>query len=741
LATEKNSIGRCDLDTPGDVSGLISQAWRLRARTELGAAALNCEKALKLKPENDEGWHLLGLVRWDLGEREAGIACLRRAIELNPRQPLHYNTLGVMLIEAGDHVCAGTCLEAALKLSPGFHDARSNMGLALFHRNKLGPARRCFEEVLRSDPDHREALANLGMVHLAAGEMRQAALAYEKALSTNPDHPRWQGNLGAAYLAMARFEDAARCFRSALSALPDNSSYFVSLGIALRAMGDYQGSIEVLEYALKVAADSGPALANLVVAYQQTCQWTKLGPLVRRLDDLLQASLAKGTLPVEQPLMHVRRCAEPAVNLAVARAWSRDAERRALKSAERVIHSPPCPSDRITVGYLSYDFRDHPVSHQLFPLFGLHDRCRFRVKTFSMGPDDGSTFRRDIRNNSEVFIDLNGEGLSQVVRKIVEQRVDILIDLMGHTHHNRMEVLALRPAPLQVSWLGFLASTGADFIDYIIADKVVVPEAQAGYYSEKIIRMPHCYQMNHRFLSNNPLPERRGDWHLPEDGFVFCCFNQAYKIEPDLFSTWMHILNRVPQSVLWLFCEQPSVAGRLRQVAMDCRIDPQRIVFAGKLPLKRHLCRLRLADLALDTMTYNGGATTANCLLAGVPVLTVLGNHWVSRMSASHLLSAGLPELVARDLSAYEAEAIHLAQHPHELDALRHRLRCAHADAPLFRPEEFVKDLEAAYEIIWQRRLNGQAPADIWLDSAASSSARSPSDGWTASPQRMDARQ
>jgi protein O-GlcNAc transferase len=742
LATGNNSIERFDPDTSVDGAGVISHAWRMRAHGDLNAAAQSCERALRHFPEMDEGWHLLGLVRWDLGNREPGIACLKHAIELNPVQPQHYNTLGVMLIETGDYISAEACLDKALEMAPGFHDARSNLGLALFHRKKLTQARRCFLEVLKNIPGHCEALANLGMVHLACGDIRQAARAYEKALGAKPGRPRWQGNLGAAYLSMARFEDAARCFQDALSASPDNPAYCVGLGIARRATGDWTGSIEVLEHALKVSSGYGPALANLAVAYQQICQWSKLDTLYRRLDDLLQTSLANGLLPDEQPLMHIRRCAAPADNLAVARAWSRVAEHRALKAARPMTHQRPSLSrGRITVGYLSYDFRDHPVSHQLLPLFGLHDRRRFRVKAFSMGPDDGSSFRQVIQSNCDHFIDISEVGLHQAVGQIADHQVDILIDLMGHTHHNRMEILALRPAPLQVGYLGFLSSSGAGFIDYVLADKVVIPEEHTRFYSEKIIRMPHCYQMNHRRLIKDRPPAQRKRWGLPENAMVYCCFNQAYKFGPDLYASWMRILERVPRAVLWLSCDQPSTVGRLRQLAERCRIDPQRLIFAEKLPLEQHLCRLQSADLALDTITYNGGATTANCLCAGVPVLTVLGTHWVSRMSASHLFSADLPELVTGDLAAYEEKAIHLAQQPEELRALRRRLRQAHTISPLFRPEVFVKDMEAAYERIWQSYLSGQAPSELWLKPGGARPAGFQACNESAPPLRMRVQQ
>jgi predicted O-linked N-acetylglucosamine transferase (SPINDLY family) len=291
--------------------------------------------------------------------------------------------------------------------------------------------------------------------------------------------------------------------------------------------------------------------------------------------------------------------------------------------------------------------------------------------------------------------------------------VDILIDLMGHSHHNRMGILALLPAPLQVGYLGFLSTTGADFIDYIVADDVVIPSDHHNFYSEQLMRMPGCYQINHSRLRDSLPGSRRDDWHLPTDAFVFCCFNVSYKIDRTLFNTWMRILEKTPKSVLWLYCSNQMAVDHMRARAEASGVDPNRLVFAEKLPLEEHLRRLPLADLALDTLRYNGGATTSNAMKVGLPVLTVIGNHWVSRMSASHLIAAGLPQLVTSDLAAYEAKAIALAQNRQQLHNLRRQLSQYIKSRPLFDPSAFVRSLEGGYESIWERYMSGKTPGDI----------------------------
>jgi predicted O-linked N-acetylglucosamine transferase (SPINDLY family) len=296
---------------------------------------------------------------------------------------------------------------------------------------------------------------------------------------------------------------------------------------------------------------------------------------------------------------------------------------------------------------------------------------------------------------------------------IYREKVDILIDLMGHSHNNRMGILALRPAPVQVGYLGFLSTTGADFIDYLVTDDLVIAPDHRDFYSEQMIRMPGCYQINHLKLIDPTPKNSREYWNLPTDAFVFCCFNVAYKIDRRLFDAWMRILEKSPKSVLWLFGSNQMAIDHMQARAKASGIDPNRLVFAEKLPLKEHLRRLPLADLALDTLRYNGGATTANALSVGLPVLTAIGDHWVSRMSASHLSAAGLAQLVASEPAAYEAKAIALAQNPQQLHKLRRHLAQQIKSCPLFDTSAFVRALESGYEAVWGRYIHGKTPNDI----------------------------
>ncbi len=672
-----------------------------------------CQKVLHIDPDHGGALQLLGISANTQGRYKEACRRFRRALEAAPDQPELLNNLGATLDAMGRYHEAEELLRKALDLSPDYQDARSNLGLALFHLGRYPEAGRCFETVLTTDPRSGAALANLGMTRLAEQRYAQAATAYEKAIAIDSNQSRWHGNLGSAYVRLAEFSRASECFRRASRLETSNPDYAINRSIALRAMGKLSESIDILENLFSRDPYCSAALAQLVIGLEYTCQWEKLDLYHPLLDRATRDSLDNGRRPDEDPMLNIRRSDDLRINQAVSRAWSSCVRRKISRHTKKYSSTRPIRrDDRITLGYLSYDFRNHPVAHQSLPLFRLHDRRRFRVLGFSMGPDDGSSYRREIESNCDAFIDLGNTGLMDAVQMVGDRRVDILVDLMGHSHHNRLEILALRPAPLQVGYLGFLGTSGADFIDYLIADEIVVPEDHGRYYDEKIIRLPGCYQINHDYRLGIAESVHRKDWGLPENGFIFCSFNNAYKIDRTLFDIWMRILHRIPHAVLWLRDADPLAVEQMRARAEIAGIDPRRLIFSRKVSLPDHLKRLRLADLALDTLHYNGGATTANALAAGIPVLSVMGRHWVSRMSASHLHAAGLPELILRDSAEYECKAVELARNPAKLRALKHRLGQKRGDDSLFDPRRFVRNLESAYEAVWDRHRSGRPPAD-----------------------------
>jgi protein O-GlcNAc transferase len=363
---------------------------------------------------------------------------------------------------------------------------------------------------------------------------------------------------------------------------------------------------------------------------------------------------------------------------------------------------------KITIGYLSNNFKNHPTAQLIRGIFKLHDRNRFNVFCYSFGENDRSSYREEIRRDCDRFVDIIEMGHVEAARRIHEDGVDVLVDLCGFTQGHRLSIAALRPAPLQVRWLGMAGTCGVDFFDYLITDEIVTPPDATSCYSETFVFMPHCYQVNHAHHKIADIAWTREDLNLPIRGPVYCCFCTHYKIDPDLFDSWMNILKRVPGSVLWLLGGGADVQKNLRRSAETRGVDSQRIVFAPKLSKSEHLARLRMADLALDTHIVNGAITTSDALYAGVPVVTCRGTHFASRMASSILHAVSLDELVADDRSRYEMIAIRLGKDPSALTSLKARLCRNIFSQPLFDTRGFVRSMEQAYTEMWNRHRQGR---------------------------------
>ena len=359
--------------------------------------------------------------------------------------------------------------------------------------------------------------------------------------------------------------------------------------------------------------------------------------------------------------------------------------------------------DRIRVAYVSADFREHPVSHLTAGMFECHDKSRFDVTAISLGLDDNSEMLQRLKASFERFIDAKTYSDDQIANLIISSEVDVLVDLMGFTSGSRTGIFARRVAPIQVNYLGYLGTMGAEYIDYVIADRVVIAETQSDFYAEKIVYLPNSFQPTDRQRRISDKRFTRAEVGLPQDGFVFCCFNTNYKITPDVYDIWMRILKQVHGSVLWLVAEGPTSERNLRSEAAARGVSGERLIFAQRMPLAEHQARLQLAGLFLDTLPYNAGATASDMLWSGLPVLTRIGDTFVGRMAASLLNAIHLPELIATTPETYEQMAIDLATHPEKLAAVRNKLAENRLTTPLFDTKLFTKHIEAAYSAMYER--------------------------------------
>ncbi|UCD82320.1 MAG: tetratricopeptide repeat protein [Desulfobacterales bacterium] len=727
---------------------LYHQGNRQYDNQKFAAAQVCYQKALEIRPDFFEACFNLAKTHQDLGNHDRAIFFYRRALALNQDfAEAHYN-MGVSLQEGENYRQAIESYRKALKIKPQFAEAQQNMGSCFQHLNQPEQAIACYKKALELKPEAAQAHYNIGKILYDLAEWEKAGASFQKALDFKPDYAEACHNMGLVYYRRNRLDDAMACFQKALRLKPSHVNTYYDLGNVYRDRGELDGMIGCYQKALELEPDSAQAYHNLSVAFrnlnnmdqaiaccskalqirpdysdsaaylvqllQHACEWEKLPDASDRLDRLTQKELDRGEKTSEQPMLSQRRHSDPGRNLAIAESWSRDIQRRAagldihFSFAER-----KSVKKEMTVGYLSGDFKNHAVMHQMLGLFGLHDRNRFNVYCYSHGKDDGSFYRQKIMQDCDKFTELDNLSHYEAAKCIYTDKVDILVDLMGHTRSNRLAICALRPSPIQVSYLGFLGTTGAAFIDYFITDKIVTPEDQSIFYSEKLVFLPDCYQVNDHHQKISEKQWQKKECGLPAEGFVFCCFNQPYKIDPHMFDTWMRILRRIPQSVLWLLNQNSTATKNLQRRAQAQGISPSRLIFADALPLEDHLARLRLADLALDTRIYNGGATTSNALWAGVPVITLQGDHFVSRMSSSSLSAVGLPELITRNLNTYETLAVELARGPDKLQAIRKKLARNRLTYPLFDTPRFVKNLETAYQAMWEIFTGGNSPQPI----------------------------
>ncbi|MEI6557131.1 MAG: tetratricopeptide repeat protein [Rhodospirillaceae bacterium] len=569
-----------------------------------------------------------------------------------------------LLAEARADLAAGRHLEAAegfrrlLAQAPADARGLSGLGLALNALNKPDEAVKCFVQSLKAVPDQADVLYNFG-------------LSLKK--------------LNRLDLAGQAFRESARCDPAGTVALK-------ALGLNLQAQGQAEAAVEAYRRALRIDPDDAEILALLIYQLRQTCDWTGIEALEQRLLSLVR----RGAADVP-PFILLTIDSEPADQLAVARAWSRWRE---VAAAARL---PPVPAkarvegERLRVGYLSADYHEHATAYLVVELFERHDRAAFEIFAYSSGPDDVSPMRRRLLAAVDHFVPVRALSDRDAAARIRSDGIDILVDLKGYTQGTRAGILAFRPAPVQVSFLGYPGTSGAGFVDWLIADAVVIPPGHQRFYSERLALMPGCYQPNDRQRPIAEPPPGRAECGLPDEGFVFCCFNSAYKLTPAFFALWMRLLLRVPGSVLWLFASNPWVELALRNRAVAAGVGADRLVFARDLPLARHLARYRLADLVLDTLPYGGHTTVSDALWAGAPAVTCAGAGFPGRVAASLLTAIGLPGLIAASPAEYEALALSLALDPVRLGGVRAVLAGNRLTTPLFDTERYTRDLEALY--------------------------------------------
>jgi protein O-GlcNAc transferase len=543
-------------------------------------------------------------------------------------------------------------------------------------------------KAVRQNPQDLTARAHLAHALMAARHFEDALTAYDKLLAIQPSHFEALYNRGVILSQQQRFEEALEVLDKALTLRPDTAVLHHNRGVVLAGLERHREALESYDRALALDPDYFPARANRAMVALNLCDWARVA---------------------QTPVEEVASFAPPLTFLGYS-----DDKALQLKCAQRamqILAPQPLPPlwrgekyrhDRIRLAYISADFREHAVAFQLAPLIERHDRARFQVIGISTGPSDDSAIHARLEKGFDRFHDFAAFNSDEIARRLREMEIDIAVDLGGHTGRARPQIFAHRFAPVQASWLGYPGTTGASFIDYLIADTVVAPLEHQQFFTEKLVHLPHSYFPTDPARVSGTPPSRAA-CGLPEGGFVFCAFNHHWKITRPVFEIWMRLLHSVPASVLWL--KQPPADARihLEKEAAARSINPARLVYAGDVPRDVHLARHANADLFLDTLPYGAHATAADALGAGLPVLTCRGEAFAGRVAASLLHAVGLPELIMPDLAGYENRALELAQDRMQIAALNKKLGQNLATAPLFDADAFRRNIEKAYVTMLQQ--------------------------------------
>ncbi len=695
---------------PDDASMFHNRGNALQDLKRFEEAVASYDRAIALKPDHVGAVFNRGNALQHIKRFDEAIASYGRAIALKPSHADAFNNRGIALQELGRFDEAIENFDRASALAPDHAGAFYNRGAALRELKRFDEAVASYDRAIALDPGHAGSYFNRGNALHALRRFDEAVSNYNHAIALRPDYAEAFNNRAVSLKELKCIEAALADCDIAIALKPDYADAFNNRGVALQELKRFDEAIESYRRAFALAPDHKFAFSGLADCAIKVCDWTQSDGLFGEL----RRHIIERRSQVS-PFLLLGYSDDAELQLTCARHYVLD---RIGAAPRRLEPAAAWRNDKIRLAYLSSDFRLHPLSFLMAELFEVHDRSRFDVIGVSHGPDDGSDMRSRLMRGFDRFIDVRAKGDQEVARLLNDLRIDIAIDLNGHTQGARPAILASRPAPIQVSYMGLPATMGADFIDYVVADATVVPFEQQPYYAEKIVHLPDCYMVNDRKRIISPHTPSREAVGLPPEGLVFCCFNNNWKITSDMFDVWMRLLGAIAGSVLWLFRDNPYAETNLRKEAAARGIDPARLVFADRLPLRDHLARHRLADLLLDTLPYNAHTTASDALWSGLPVLTCRGKTFAGRVAASLLDAVGLPELVTGSLEEYESLALRLATDAALRGGVREKLEHNRTRTPLFDTDRFCRHVEAAYATMWEIQQRGEPPRSFSVEAS-----------------------
>ena len=665
------------------------------------------EKATQLMPENKEAWLNYGKSLSNINQLEGALASYEKAIALDVNYCDAWQNKGLVLYLLSRYDDALSSFEQVLRRKPEFAEAWGNAANAFSKLEKYTEALASYDRALGIQPKYAEAWHNKALVLQDLKRHEEAITAYKKATAFKPDYAEAWTGLGALYYGLKQYSKALESTDEALKILPNFTPALHNKAVIFSEMKLYSEALEIFKQTYKSDPGLGKLLGDLI--------YTKM--LMNKWDDLEEEidGLAKKVSLGEQvvtPFALMAMVDAPDIQLQAAKVWVNT--RHPQKKIPQI--KPQQIKKKICIAYISPDFRNHPVAHLIAGMFEAHDKDKFEIFALSTQPVDASDgMRNRLKACFDHFYDIAEKSDIEVAKLCNQLGIDIAIDLCGHTQFGRTSIFSYRAAPIQVNYLGYPGSMGASYMDYIIADHTIIPKENQPFFTEKIVYLPNSYQVNDTKRKVSDRVFTRSELGLPEKGFVFCCFNNNFKITPHTFDSWARILKEVPGSVLWLLEDNALAKANLIKEAQSRGLSEDRLVFAGRLELSEHLARHRQADLFIDTIPCNAHTTASDALWVGLPVLTLLGKSFAGRVAASLLTAIGMPELITHTPEEYEAVAIDLAKNPEKLKALKEKLETNRLTTPLFNTQLITKQIESAYQQMYERYQAGMQAENLEL--------------------------
>ncbi len=663
-------------------------------------------QAIQLNPHSFEALSNLGNSYKNLGQAENALPHQEKALEIAPKNPQCWVNLGVTLNELKQYQKALDAFDQAIQLQENYGEAWSNKGIVLKELGLYEDALKAQDIALEINPQDAHAWSNKSVIYLALLRHKDALHACEQAITLQPQFAEAFYNQGIAFQELKQSAYAMQSFSLAVKISPDYQDAWVHLGNACFSNKNYPEALRAYQTALDINPDYPFLFGMMLHTKQQMCHWKDFDADLKTLNT--QAQLGEKISP---PFQFVTLSDDEALQLQVAKTWSQD------KYPSKPISSAlqTSSSNKIRIGYFSADFHNHATAYLMAEFFELHNKDRFEISAFSYGPKLNDEMRNRLLTSFDRFIEVSELTDQLIAEQSRGLKIDIAIDLKGYTQDGRPGIFSFRAAPIQINYLGYPGTIGSQHMDYIMADPLLIPQESQAFFSEKVIYLPNSYQTNDSRRKISDTAVTRAQMNLPEDAFVFCCFNNSYKITPEIFGAWMRILKSVPNSVLWLLKDNTWATENILNEALAKGVASERIIFAGRMNSAEHLGRQRLADLFLDTAPCNAHTTASDALWSGLPLLTLRAPCFAGRVASSLLNALELPELITSSLEDYERLAIQLAIEPNLLKNIKEKLACNRLTAPLFNTQLLTTQIENAYSQVYESQQKGLSPNHLYI--------------------------